>query len=68
MGRLEWMSPLIKSLSKLWEMYIEVKDGRLRDALSNVETRSKFTAEIEKLHHDLRNAQMSLSKWLRKSR
>jgi hypothetical protein len=41
-------------------MYSEVRDGRVRDAFNNVETRFKFTDEIEKLHHDLRNAQDKL--------
>ena len=41
-------------------MYIEVRDGRVRDALNNVETRFKFTNEIEKLQSDLRNAQDEL--------
>ena len=41
-------------------MYTEVRDGRVRDAFNNVETRFKFTDEIEKLHHDLRNAQDEL--------
>ena len=55
-----WLSPLCKSMSKLWEMYNEVRDGRVRDALNNVATRVKFTDEIAKLHRDLRNAQDEL--------
>ena len=57
-----WPSPLQKSLMKLWENYTEARDGRVYEALSNVETRFKFTYEIAKLYCDLRNAQDELKK------
>ena len=41
-------------------MYTEGRDGRVHDAFNNVETRFKFTDEIEKLHRDPRNAQYEL--------
>ncbi|KAI4984027.1 hypothetical protein ZWY2020_040880 [Hordeum vulgare] len=52
-----WTIPLIKSLSKLWEIYTKVRYGRVHDAFNNVEIRFKFTYGIEKLQLDLRNAQ-----------
>ncbi|CAM0957774.1 unnamed protein product [Alopecurus aequalis] len=55
-----WPNTLAKSLSKLWEMYNEVRDGRVRDALANVEKRLNDRDEIAKLHTDLRNAQDEL--------
>ena len=57
-----WPSPLCKSLSKLWEMYGEMKDANVRNALDNVETKWKFQDEIAKLHTDLNNAQDELKK------
>ncbi|XBI91058.1 hypothetical protein VPH35_028503 [Triticum aestivum] len=44
----------------IYKMYTEGRDGRVHDAFNNVETRFKFTDEIEKLHHDVRNAQDEL--------
>ncbi|CAM0912740.1 unnamed protein product [Alopecurus aequalis] len=55
-----WPNTLAKSLSKLWEMYNEVRDGRVRDALANVEKRLNDRDEIAKLHTGLRNAQDEL--------
>lgn len=55
-----WPSPLNNSLLKLWEMYTEVKDGRVRDALKDCERRFDLKDEIAKLHRDLRFAQDEL--------
>ncbi|KAE8787988.1 hypothetical protein D1007_38022 [Hordeum vulgare] len=62
-----WPSSLIKSLSKLWEIYTKVRDGRVRDAFNNVETRFKFIYEIEKLHCDPRNAQDELKQMVQEN-
>ena len=62
---MEWVDPvwpdaLNKSLLKLWEMYNEVKDARIRDALDNVEAKWKYQDEITKLHQDLKISQGEL--------
>ena len=57
-----WPSPLCKTLLKLWEMYSEAKDGRIRDALDVLELKWKHQDEITKLNLDLRNAQDELKK------
>jgi hypothetical protein len=50
------------AIATLWEMYLEVKRGRLTDALDIMEKRYELTDEKEKLHIDLRNAQYELNK------
>ena len=55
-----WPSPLNKSLLKLWEMYTEVRDGRVRDAFKHSERTFQYRDEIAKLHRDLRIAQDEL--------
>ena len=55
-----WPSPLNNSLLKLWEMYAEVKDVRVRDALNDFQRRFDLKDEIAKLHRDLRLGQDEL--------
>ena len=45
---------------KLWEMYSETKEGRIRDALDNVEAKWKYQDEIAKLNRDLKNSEDQL--------
>uniref|UniRef100_A0ACD5UQ46 Uncharacterized protein n=1 Tax=Avena sativa TaxID=4498 RepID=A0ACD5UQ46_AVESA len=55
-----WPDSLCKSLLKLWDMYSEAKDGRVRDALNRVEAKFEFEGEIRKLQTDLKKAQDEL--------
>ncbi|XP_051187884.1 uncharacterized protein [Lolium perenne] len=58
----EWPPALRKSLAKLWDLYGQEKQGRVNDALDNMEKRFKLKDEIEKMHIDLRNAQEEMKK------
>ena len=64
---MHWVDPvphdsMIKALSKLWEMYGEVKKGRVTDALDYMDKRFGYQDHIQKLHTDLRNSQDELAK------
>ena len=56
-----WPPALCKALTKLWEMFVEQKDGRVRDALGVMEIKWKYDDEITKLQHDLNNLQAELN-------
>jgi hypothetical protein len=43
-------------------LYAETKEGRVNDALDNVEKRFKLTDELEKMHIDLKNAHDEIKK------
>jgi hypothetical protein len=53
---------LQKALAKLWDLYAETKEGRVNDALDNVEKRFKLTDGIAKMHIDLKNAHYEIQK------
>lgn len=55
-----WPSTLSKSLTKLWDNYADARDGRVRDALHNLDTKFKLQDEIAKLQRDLKIAQDEL--------
>jgi chromosome segregation ATPase len=55
-----WPNSLCKSLRKLWDMYTETKDGRVREALNYCESKFMYQDQITKLHRDLKNAQDEL--------
>ena len=55
-----WPPALCKSLSKLWEMYGEIKDARIRDGLDAIESNWKYKDEITELKLKLKNAQDEL--------
>ncbi|XP_051211511.1 uncharacterized protein [Lolium perenne] len=58
----EWPLALQKALSKLWDLYGQEKEGRVNDALDNMEKRFKLKDEIEKMHIDLRSSQEEIKK------
>jgi hypothetical protein len=58
----EWPSSLQKALSNPWDLYGEVKEGRVSNSLDNLEMRFKLKDEIEKMHIDIRNAQNEIKK------
>jgi hypothetical protein len=43
-------------------LYAETKEGRVNDALDNVEKRFKLTDELENMHIDLKNAHDEIKK------
>ena len=55
-----WPDSLCKSLRKLWDMYTEAKDGRVREAVRHFESKYMYQDQITKLHRDLKNAQDEL--------
>ncbi|CAM0881191.1 unnamed protein product [Alopecurus aequalis] len=58
----EWPRPLQKALAKLWEDYGEAKQGRVSDALDNLEKKFKYQDEIKLLHRDLKIMQDEVDK------
>uniref|UniRef100_A0ACD5VCW1 Uncharacterized protein n=1 Tax=Avena sativa TaxID=4498 RepID=A0ACD5VCW1_AVESA len=58
----EWPSSLQKAIGKLWEMYGEIKQGRVSDSLDYMEEKFKFMDEITKLHRDLKIVQEEVEK------
>ena len=58
----EWPPSLQKAVGKLWEMYVEMKEGRTRDALDSLDQKFNYRDEIEKLHRDLRIVQDEVTK------
>ena len=58
----EWPTSLKKSLDKLWEMYEEVKTGRVNDCLDFMEQKFNLRDEISKMHVDLRRVQDEVEK------
>ena len=53
---------MMKAVDKVWEMYGEAKQGRIKDSLDFMEQKFGFRDEIRKLHIDLRNSQDELAK------
>lgn len=57
-----WPDSLMKAMGKLWEMFEEAKQGRVNDALDNVEKKFDFEDQIKKLNQDLKKAQDEVEK------
>jgi hypothetical protein len=57
-----------KALGKLWDMYGEVKSGRVNDALDYMEQKFKYQDEITKLRQDPRIAQDEVNKVVKEKR
>ena len=57
-----WATSLKKSPDKLWEMYEEVKKGRVNDCLDFMEQKFNLRDEISKMHVDLRRVQDEVEK------
>ena len=52
-----WPEQCHKAILKLWEMYIDTKDGRTHDAINYLEKKFDYEDEITQLKQELSNAQ-----------
>ena len=58
----DWSSSAEKALGKLWDMYAQMKSGRVNDVLDNMEQKFKYQDEIAKLERDLKTSQAEVKK------
>lgn len=58
----EWPSSLQKAICKLWDNYAEQKQGRVNDALDNMEQKFALQDEISKMHRDFKILQDEVDK------